>query len=307
MKIFTTITLALAVLAVTTTTTTAAASALESAPAGAIEGELVHFLTGAVPLGALSGTVDPATKSPLLLEKRCPSCRLGFQQEQHRHHRDRHNRHGRSHRRYRDHAMTVTNALVNVNTNIIAKALLKLKLDLCSDIKAKVKVLASGLLTLNTDIVIPKIQAKIDAEINSAINTKVDLDAHVLVLKRIRKHSHTCIKKYCPTGPEDDWCLRKHAHHIVREVEALVSLDIQHLFLALKTDLMTHIRANVQVMVRDLGVNLLVEQIHIQAVVDAVAQLNVHLDLCSHIIIKGLHVSVLPTVLKSIRSLTGGL
>ncbi|KAF9288525.1 hypothetical protein BGZ68_000154 [Mortierella alpina] len=208
-------------------------------------------------------------------------------------------------KRGRNHIDDILNALVSVNTQVVVKAILKLKLDLCSDIHAKINVRSTGILTTDADVLVPKISAKVKAEIDSAINTKVDLDVKVMVLDRIPEHGRRCISKYCPHG--DDRCLRKHARHIVGDVEALVKLDIDRLFIALKTNLMTHVRAKVKIIIRELGVNLLLEKVHIQATVDAVAQLDLHLDLCAHVIVKGLHVTVFAKVLALIKSILSGL
>ncbi|KAG0196434.1 hypothetical protein BGX28_010105 [Mortierella sp. GBA30] len=203
------------------------------------------------------------------------------------------------------HINDILDLLVRINTNIVIKALVKLKVDLCADIHAKVNVRSSGLLSLDADVLVPKISAKVKAEVDVAIRTKVDLDAKVMVLDRIRDHGRHSISKYCSHG--DDGCLRKHAKHIVDDVEALVKLDVEHLFVGLKTNLMAHVRAKVKVIVRELGVNLLLEKIHVQAYVDAVAQLDVHLKLCLDIIVKRLRVTVLARVLALIKSLLSSL
>ncbi|CAO3573411.1 unnamed protein product [Mortierella alpina] len=208
-------------------------------------------------------------------------------------------------KRGRNHLADILNALVSVNTQVVAKAILKLKLDLCSDIHAKINVRSTGILTSDADVLVPKISAKVKAEIDSAVNTKVDLDVKLMVLDRIQGHGRRCISKYCSKG--DDRCLRKHARHIVSEVEGLIKLDIDHLFASLKANLMTHIRAKVKIIVRELGVNLLLEKVHVQATVDAVAQLDLHLDLCAHLIVKGLHVTVFAKVLALIKSILSGL
>ncbi|KAF9961009.1 hypothetical protein BGZ70_008416 [Mortierella alpina] len=208
-------------------------------------------------------------------------------------------------KRGRNHIEDILNALVSVNSQIVAKAILKLKLDLCSDIHAKINVRSTGILTSDGDLLIPKISAKLKSEIDSAVNTKVDLDVKLMVLDRIQGHGRRCISKYCSNG--DDRCLRKHARHIVGEVEALIKLDVDRLFVSLKSNLMTHIRAKVKIVVRELGVNLLLEKVHVQATVDAVAQLDLHLDLCAHLVIKGLHVTVFGKVLALIKSILSGL
>ena len=128
MKIFISIALVLTLLAATSTTTTAV-PALEPATADVVGGLVQTLTSSAVPLGTLSGAVAPVAESSSLLEKRCPSCRLALQRQ---HHRDRHSshhkqaHHGSSHSRYRHHVEAMINTLVNANTEIIAKALLKL-------------------------------------------------------------------------------------------------------------------------------------------------------------------------------------
>lgn len=199
------------------------------------------------------------------------------------------------------HVDAILDAILESNTKIIVKALAKLKLDLCSDIHAKIKVLATGILTTNLDILIPKISAKVNAETNTAINTKVELDTQALVKDKIRQHGLHAIHKHCPHA--DDRCLRKHAREIVECVERAVQRDVLRLFVALKANLMAHVRAKIAVVVRDLGVNLLVEQIHVQGFVDAVAGLDAHFDMCSHVIVKGLHAEVKPHAVSSIKSI----
>ncbi|KAG0380711.1 hypothetical protein BGX24_005829 [Mortierella sp. AD032] len=200
----------------------------------------------------------------------------------------------------RIHIDAILDAIVESNTKVIVKALLKLKLDLCADIRAKVKVTASGLLTTNIDLVIPKISARVDSETNAAISTKIELDTQSLVRDKILKHVLYAIHKRCPRG--NDACLRKHAREIVGCIERAIEQDVLHLFVALKVNLMAHVRAKVAVAVRDLGVNLLLEQIHVQAVVDAVTEVDTHLAMCSHAIVKSLHAEVRPLAVSAIRS-----
>ncbi|KAF9278544.1 hypothetical protein BGZ88_000502 [Linnemannia elongata] len=199
------------------------------------------------------------------------------------------------------HVNAILDAILESNTKVIVKALAKLKLDLCSDIHAKIKVLTTGLLTTNLDILIPKISAKVNAETNIAINTKIELDTQSLVKDKIRQHGLYAIHKHCPHA--DDRCLLKHARAIVECVERAVQEDVLHLFVALKANLMAHVRAKIAVVVRDLGVNLLVEQIHVQGSVDAVAELGAHFDMCSHVIVKGLHTEVKSHAVSSIKSI----
>ncbi|KAF9294588.1 hypothetical protein BGZ88_003649 [Linnemannia elongata] len=183
----------------------------------------------------------------------------------------------------------IVDALVKVNTEVIAKAITELKVN--------------GLLTTDTDVVIPKISAKVDSETRVIVNTKVDLDTKAIVLSNIGEHARQVIHKHCPH--EDAICISKAAGAIVADVEALVKLDVDRLFIALKTNLMAHVRAKLQVLIRELGLNLIVEQIHLQGFVDAVADVDVHLDLCAHVIVKGLHVTVVATAVAAIMSLLG--
>ncbi|KAF9173094.1 hypothetical protein BGX20_004118 [Mortierella sp. AD010] len=62
--------------------------------------------------------------------------------------------------------------------------------------------------------------------------------------------------------------MRRRAEDIVADVEVLVKTDIERLFIALKFRLITQARAHVAIVVRGLGVNLFLEQIHIQNSVD---------------------------------------
>ncbi|KAG0284936.1 hypothetical protein BGZ96_010741 [Linnemannia gamsii] len=199
------------------------------------------------------------------------------------------------------HVDAILDVIIEANTKVIAKALAKLKLDLCSDIHAKVKVVTTGLLSTNLEVIVPKISAKVDLETNAAINAKVELDTQSLVKDRIRQHALSSIYKHCPHA--DDRCLRKHARDIVECVERAIQQDVLHLFMALKVKLMAHVREKIAVVVRDLGVNLLVEQIHVQAIVDAKAELDSHFDMCSHVIVKGFHEEVKPHAVSSIKSI----
>ncbi|KAF9130894.1 hypothetical protein BGX30_013313 [Mortierella sp. GBA39] len=197
----------------------------------------------------------------------------------------------------------IVDVLVKVNTEVIVKAITELKVNVCADIRSKLHLVAQGLLTTDTDVVIPKISAKVDSETRVIVNTKVDLDTKAIILSNIGEHARKVIHKHCPH--EDAICISKAAGDIVADVEALVKLDIDHLFIALKTNLMTHVRAKLQVLIRELGLNLIVEQIHLQGFVDAVADVDVHLDLCAHVIVKGLHVTVVATAVAAIKSLLG--
>ena len=140
------------------------------------------------------------------------------------------------------HVNAILDAILESNTKIIIKTLAKLKLDLCSDIHAKIKVLATGILTTNLNILIPKISAKVNAETNTAINTKAELDTQSLVKDKIRQHGLHAIHKHCPHA--DDRCLRKHARKIVECVERAVQEDVLHLFVALEANLMAHKHCN---------------------------------------------------------------
>ncbi|KAG0372293.1 hypothetical protein BGX24_000441, partial [Mortierella sp. AD032] len=197
----------------------------------------------------------------------------------------------------------IVDALIKINTEIIVKATTELKVNICADIRSKLHLVATGLLTTDTDVIIPKISAKVDSETRVIVNTKVDLDTKALVLSNIGEHAREVIHKHCPH--QDALCISKAADDIVADVEALVKLDVDHLFIALKTNLMTHVRAKLQVLIHDLGLNLIVEQIHIQGFIDAVADVDIHLDLCAHVIVKGLHVTVVATAVAAIKSLLG--
>ncbi|KAF9112512.1 hypothetical protein BGX27_003269 [Mortierella sp. AM989] len=149
-----------------------------------------------------------------------------------------------------------------VNTKMIVKALAELKLHLCSDIHSKVKVTVTGLLATEADVIIPKISAHVNAETDAAIktpaiNSKVDTDTKELVLDNLRDHVRSIIFKQCPKS--DDACINLRVKDIVADVEALVKTDIEHLFIALKIHLMTHIRTRVATVIRGLGVNLILE------------------------------------------------
>ncbi|KAG0291632.1 hypothetical protein BGZ97_005833 [Linnemannia gamsii] len=197
----------------------------------------------------------------------------------------------------------IIDAIVKVNTEVIVKATTELKINICADIRSKLHLVAKGLLTTDTDVVIPKVSAKIDSETRVIVNTKIDLDTKAIVLSNIGEHARHVIHKHCPH--EDAICISKAAGAIVVDVEALVKLDVDRLFIALKTNLMTHVRAKLQVLIHELGLNLIVEQIHLQGFVDAVADVDIHLDLCAHVIVKGLHVTVVATAVAAIKSLLG--
>jgi hypothetical protein len=182
----------------------------------------------------------------------------------------------------------IIDAIVKVNTEVIVKATTELKINICADIRSKLHLVAKGLLTTETRVI---------------VNTKIDLDTKAIVLSNIGEHARHVIHKHCPH--EDAICISKAAGAIVVDVEALVKLDVDRLFIALKTNLMTHVRAKLQVLIHELGLNLIVEQIHLQGFVDAVADVDIHLDLCAHVIVKGLHVTVVATAVAAIKSLLG--
>ncbi|KAF9432783.1 hypothetical protein BGZ76_010319 [Entomortierella beljakovae] len=199
------------------------------------------------------------------------------------------------------HVDAIVDAIVNVNTKIVIKALLDLKVQLAADIRTKVTVLTTGLLATKSKVLVPKISSRVDAETNAAINSKVDTDAKVMVLDNIHDHAVDSILKRCPKA--DDECILKNTNDIVADVEALVKVDVEHLFVALKLNLMTHVRAHVAVTIRELGINLFLEHITIQGDVDAVAELDLHLSMCSHIIVKGLDITVIANAIAVIKGI----
>ncbi|KAF9375077.1 hypothetical protein CPB97_011702 [Podila verticillata] len=197
----------------------------------------------------------------------------------------------------------LVDTIVKLNTEIIVKAIVQLKLDLCTDIHAKLKVVASGLLNLDTGITIPKISARLDSEIDLTVNAKVDLDTRLLVVDKIRGHVHTAIDRYC--SREDGECIARNANKIVRLVQDLVKEDVVHLFVALKAELMAHVRAKVTVVLNELGINLVVEKITVVGFVDAVVQVDLQLRACAHVIVKGLHATVARNAVRVLKSLIG--
>lgn len=51
--------------------------------------------------------------------------------------------------------------------------------------------------------------------------------------------------KYCPLG--DDKCIIELAADIASSIEAAVKVDVDHLFTALRVNLLTYVRAKVEV------------------------------------------------------------
>ncbi|KAF9129193.1 hypothetical protein BGW39_004385 [Mortierella sp. 14UC] len=275
MKLFTAITLTLSVFAVST-------MAAPVASLGLLDG--LGGLGNLVPLGDLtdanSGAETESLASPSLSGPRCHSAlaRRGLLPVD---------------------INAIVDALVKINAEIIVKATTELKINVCADIRSKLCLVASELLTTDREVIVPKISAKVDSETRAIVNTKVDLDTEALVLSNIGEHAREVIHKQCPH--QDALCISEAAGDIVADVEALVKVDVDHLFIALKTNLKTHL----QVLIHDLGLNLIVEQIHLQGFVDAVADVDFHLDLCAHVIIKGLHITVVATAVAAIKSLLG--
>ncbi|KAG0330923.1 hypothetical protein BG000_011357 [Podila horticola] len=197
----------------------------------------------------------------------------------------------------------LADALVKLNTEIIVKAIVKLKLDLCTDIHAKLKLVATGLLTLDTGITIPKISARLDTAVDLVVSAKMDLDTRILVVDKMHDHVRTAIDRYCPD--EEDECIARKANNIVKLVQNLVKEDVVHLFVALKADLMAHVRAKVTVVLNEIGINLLVEKIQVAGFVDAVVQVDLQLHACAHVIVKGLHAAVARNAVCVLKALDG--
>ncbi|KAG0032314.1 hypothetical protein BGZ81_011187 [Podila clonocystis] len=197
----------------------------------------------------------------------------------------------------------LADAIVKLNTEIIVKAIVKLKLDLCTDIHAKLKLVATGLLKLDTGITIPKISARLDTAIDLTVNAKVDLDTRILVVDKIHGHVRTAISRCCPH--EEDECIARKANKIAKLVQILVKEDVVHLFVALKADLMAHVRAKVTVVLNEIGINLLVEKIQVAGFVDAVVQVDLQLHACAHVIVKGLHAAVARNAACILKALDG--
>ncbi|KAF9302328.1 hypothetical protein BGZ74_005503 [Mortierella antarctica] len=151
----------------------------------------------------------------------------------------------------------LADTLVKLNTEIIVKAIVKLKLDLCTDIHAKLKLVATGLLALDTCITIPNISARLNTAVDLTVNAKVDLDTRILVVDKI--HNHVCTAIYCYCPDEEDECIARKANKIVKLIQNLIKEDVLHLFVALKTQLMAHVRVKVTVVMNKIGINLLAE------------------------------------------------
>ncbi|KAF8946036.1 hypothetical protein BGZ47_001474 [Haplosporangium gracile] len=293
MKLFTAIALTLSVFAVSTTAAPFASPGGLGGLGGL--GDLFGGLENLVPLGDLMGANDAETESlasPSLSNPSVESTATTSDASAP----------ATLARRALD-INAIVDVLIKVNTEVIVKAITELKVNVCADIHSKLRLVAKGLLTTDTDIVIPKISAKVDSETRIIVNTKIDLDTKVIVLANIGRHVRHVIHKHCPH--KDAICISKAAGAIVADVEALVKLDVDRLFIALKTNLMVHVRAKLQVLIRELGLNLIVEQIHLQGFIDAVADVDVHLDLCAHVIVKGLHVTVVATAVAAIKHLLG--
>ncbi|KAF9296364.1 hypothetical protein BGZ74_010378 [Mortierella antarctica] len=200
-----------------------------------------------------------------------------------------------------NHVDSVIDAIVKVNTDAVVKLLAKLELDVCTDIHSKLHLTAEGILTTDTDVNIPKVSAKIKAEINAAVHTKIDADAKAMVLAKIHSHAESALLAHCPLG--DDACIISLAAKIVASVEAAVKVDVDRLFVALRANLMTYVRAKVEVVVHDLGLNLFVEQIHVSGFLDATAQVKLRLKSCLHVIVHALEVTVVADACAVIKAL----
>ncbi|KAF9096240.1 hypothetical protein BGX23_011734 [Mortierella sp. AD031] len=151
----------------------------------------------------------------------------------------------------------------------MVKAITQLKFNICPDIRSKLHVVAAGQPTIDTDEVIPKTSAKVGSTTRAAVNTNVQ------VLSQIGEHAREVIYRHCPNA--NDICDSKAAGDIVADVEVLVELDVERLFIALKTNLMAHVRAKVH----NLGSNLVVEHIYVQgfhltATAGAVTAIHIH-------------------------------
>ncbi|KAG0079041.1 hypothetical protein BGZ93_000365 [Podila epicladia] len=197
----------------------------------------------------------------------------------------------------------LADALVKLHTEIIVKAIAKLKLDLCTDIHAKLKLVATGLLALDTGITIPKISARLNTAVDLTVSAKVDLDTRILVVDKLHDHVRTAIDRHCPD--EEDECIAREANKIVKLVQNLVKEDVVHLFIALKAELMAHVRAKVTAVLNRIGINLLVEKIQVAGFVDAVVQVDLQLHACAHVILKGLHAAVARNAVCVLKALDG--
>ncbi|KAF9389499.1 hypothetical protein CPB97_011243 [Podila verticillata] len=129
----------------------------------------------------------------------------------------------------------------------------------------------------------------------------VDADAKLLVTSRIHAHAESALLKHCPLG--DDKCIIELAADIAASIESAVKIDVDHLFTALRANLLTYVRAKVEVVVRDLGLNLFVEQIHVAGFVDATAEINLFLESCYHVIVHALNITIVANVVAVIKAL----
>ncbi|KAG0325865.1 hypothetical protein BG000_001645, partial [Podila horticola] len=123
----------------------------------------------------------------------------------------------------------------------------------------------------------------------------------LIVLSKIKVHAESALLDLCPEG--DDACIIRLAADIVASVEAAVKVDVDHLFVALRANLMTYVRAKVEVVIRDLGLNLFVEKIHIAGYLDATAEVNVRLESCIHVIVHALKITVVANAVAVIKAL----
>ncbi|KAI9237651.1 MAG: hypothetical protein BYD32DRAFT_481477 [Podila humilis] len=199
------------------------------------------------------------------------------------------------------HVESVIDAIVKINTDAVAKVLVKLKADICADLHSKLHLTATGILTTDTDVNVPEASAKLESETNLAVHTKVDADAKLLVTSKIHAHAESALLKHCPLG--DDKCIIELAADIAASIESAVKIDVDHLFTALRANLLTYVRAKVEVVVHDLGLNLFVEQIHIAGFVDATAEVNVLLESCYHVIVHALNVTIVANAAAVIKAL----
>ncbi|KAG0328674.1 hypothetical protein BG004_002489 [Podila humilis] len=195
----------------------------------------------------------------------------------------------------------IVDSIVKISTDVIVKAIVKLKLDICTDIHAKLRLVATGLIPLNTDLTIPKISARIDQETNAVVNTKVQINAQILVVDKIKANVVAAIHTYCPDDKSD--CLSQNAKKIVRLIEQKTKDDVLHLFVAVRTDLRTHLRPKLELVLNRLTINLVLEKIQLAGFVDAVAQVDVTLHACAHAIVKGFHTVVARNAVKVLKAL----
>ena len=152
-------------------------------------------------------------------------------------------------------------AIVHAHAEAMAKYTAKLKIELCADIQARVKVITTGLIRAHADVDIPDIATRVKAEASITISGKVDADAKAMVQNKLRGHARKIIAMYCVRG--DDQCLNRQAKPIAKDIKGHVRRDIGTLFASYKRHLVGNVRAHI--IVRDLSVNLLLKQIHVQA------------------------------------------